>query len=302
VRTFAAFQVVLLAGALFTTGLLKVAAADPRALAERAFLTRRLRPQQGEAIWYGIGSLEICLAAGLPVVPSSWLRELVFAVAFAATIYSSLALRYAPESTCGCLGSTEAISWRAPARALFLAAAAWVTIAYGARLGDIAKLDSQEALALLGEAAVLVFLFKPVSSSRAAWFAVRFRQPRCLTNGHTIEWALDQLHHTRLWEQFTPSLISRTPVDHWREGCWRLVSYDSEDAGGPGTVVFAIRLPPGGRHFRGAIIAEGAEEPSSTATESWSRWQTWRRRFVEAGFSFPSSNSVEGLTNVTVQK
>ncbi len=281
---FAAFQIVILAGTLVVTGLLKLVSSDPRALAEHAFLTRHLSLQRGVAVWYGIGSLEIGLAVALLTVRSTWVLELVFAFAAAATIYGFLALRYATEATCGCLGSTEPVSWRGPSRALFLAAAALLAIEHDARLYDLVRFDWRAALGLACEAAALAFLFNPLRSGRAAWLALRFRQPRCLTSRHTIEWALNQLRYTHIWKQFSPLLLSSTPVDHWREGCWRLVSYDSEAyTGGLATVVFAIRLPPGGGHFRAAMIADGAKEPSTTTTESWSRWRTLRHRSREAG-------------------
>lgn len=233
-----------------------------------------IRRTPARLVFYCVALLEVSLATAL--LAGSYLRwgALATAAFFAlGTSFTGWAFIARPGSNCGCFGSADPVTWRTPARAALmtgLAARLSLTTSGG---------QTQWLSALVACAALSGFwvLSPELRWKRVIGHARTLRYPRCIESKHSIEWAIERLHSSRVWALNVDRLTPTEPDDFWRESCWRMVSYEGvyPDADNV-TYVFAIRLPPGPRIVRAAVV-DGGGACLYAATE---RLPTppWRRR------------------------
>jgi hypothetical protein len=268
VEAYASLQIIVLAAILASAGVFKMSIRDPRGLASDIFLLRELPESVGVLIWRCLGAIEASLAIVLIIVPGSLPRAVAAAFFVAAALYGFAARRFAPGSACGCLGSHERVSWRTPLRAGLLAGASALALKYPTSLASVRSLTAVGVEAAAVEVCLLLLLFSEIQViPRVRREAHRQRRSSCLTSRYSVNWVIRRLTKTQPWREFEPALMSKAPTDHWRDGCWRFVTYGAMERGLPATAVFAIRLPPGKRQFRGALVIDGEMEPARVAEQ-----------------------------------
>ncbi|GGM70723.1 hypothetical protein GCM10010106_16270 [Thermopolyspora flexuosa] len=164
--------------------------------------------------------------------------------------------RRRPEAGCGCFGevSRKPVGLRSIGRAMTLGL---MTLAVALSPVTAADLVAGLSWTMLGwtvAAAALVLLLSPEIDEMIA--RMRYRAP-CELREAPVEDALSRLTASAEWRERRPLLVSTTPVDTWRELCWRFFVYEGRTADGDAVdVVFAVHLD-GGRHapVRSALVA-----------------------------------------------
>lgn len=264
---------------LVVAGFVLVAAATAKAVernlvekTSQVYLLNRLGARTRTTAWYVVAVAEAALAAVLLLTRNAVVGYAIAIFFGAATVYLGVARLRAPESACGCFGVDPGISTRAVVRGIGLTlltlygAARWPGAGPAfAALGSIGIVSVQ----LLAVGASAVRIPAPGSIQGALLWA---RTPRCLTASQTPYWALASLRRTGLWEEASRWITATTPDDHWREGCWRFLSFAAKHGDVPATIVFAVHLPPGARTVRASLVA-------ADGSVAWS--QTGQRRRFE---------------------
>lgn len=164
--------------------------------------------------------------------------------------------RRRPEAGCGCFGevSSKPVGLRSIGRAAVLGLMALAIALAPVTVGDLIAGVSWAMLGWTLAAAALVLLFSPEIDEVIA--RMRYRPP-CELRESRVEDALSRLTASAAWRERRPLLASTTPVDTWRELCWRFFVYEGRTADGDAVdVVFAVHLD-GGRHapVRSALVA-----------------------------------------------
>jgi len=188
----------------------------------------------------GIGLLVTAgrVGAGWPADAVRGAAALLFGTAVAAL--QELRTRR-PDAGCGCFGdlSGTPVNWRTITRAALLGAAAVASI--GAPPLHLASSSGQAAVALalvLVELALLAAL-----SPEIAQLMVRLGHAEpCEVRRVPVARTLATLRASGPWRHYRPHLISATPTDVWREGCWRFAAYPGVLASRRVEVVFAVYL------------------------------------------------------------
>jgi hypothetical protein len=267
-----AFQIWLVAAGLVVASVAKLANKAPELTAERAYLTRGLSTSRGVAVWRAVAVIEVVLAIGLVVGPAR--RPALFVVGLlllSAATYGVLAKVRAPDSACGCSGGTEMVSWRIPARAVLLMALIGLATAANSSSSDVRGLGWLSTGVIAAEVTVIWIAFPElrVSSLRLAIRERRALGARCLWSRRSVAWAQSQIQRTHLWHELCPQ--EGALVDHWRQGCWRFLAYDGEDASHV-TIVYAVKLPPGGAVVRAAVVDDDDVVRASHEEHVRPRW------------------------------
>ena len=150
-----------------------------------------------------------------------------------------------PDVGCGCFGdvSSTPVGWRTITRAALLGAAALASIGVPPlhMLGSLDRLG--EALAVT----VAEFALLAVLSPEIGELMVRLgRADPCELRRVPVARTLDTLWASASWRRYHRYLISTTPTDVWREGCWRFAVFPGILASRRVEVVFAVYMS--GRH------------------------------------------------------
>jgi hypothetical protein len=188
----------------------------------------------------GIGLLATAgrTGAGLPADSARVAAALLFCTAVAAL--QELRTRR-PDAGCGCFGdlSGTPVSWRTIARAALLGAAALASIgAPPLRMPDSSGRAAEMIALTLLELALLAAL-----SPEIAQIMVRLGHAEpCEVRRVPVDRTLATLRASAPWQRYRPYLISTTPTDVWREGCWRFAAYPGVLASRRVEVVFAVYL------------------------------------------------------------
>ncbi len=131
------------------------------------------------------------------------------------------------------------MNWRTITRAALLGAAAVASI--GAPPLHLASSSGQAAVVLalvLVELALLAAL-----SPEIGQLMVRLGHAEpCEVRRVPVARTLATLRASAPWRHYRPHLISATPTDVWREGCWRFAAYPGVLASRRVEVVFAVYL------------------------------------------------------------
>ena len=150
-----------------------------------------------------------------------------------------------PDAGCGCFGdvSSTPVGWRTITRAALLGAAALSSVGVPPlqMLGSLHRYG--EVLAVtVAEIAVLLVLSPEIGE-----LMVRLgRAEPCELRRVAVAKSLDTLWASASWQRYQRCLITTTPTDVWREGCWRFAVFPGILDSRRVEVVFAVYLS--GRH------------------------------------------------------
>jgi len=164
--------------------------------------------------------------------------------------------RRRPEAGCGCFGevSSTPVGLRSIGRAAVLGA---MGVALALAPVTAADLVAGLSWAMAGWTAGGVALILALSPEIGEMISrMRYRAP-CEQREFPVEDAMSRLMTSAAWREREPLLASRTPVDTWRELCWRFFVFEGRTADGDDVdVVFAVYLT-GGRHapVRSVLVA-----------------------------------------------
>jgi len=212
----------------------------------------------------GVGLLVTAgrIGAGPPALAVRAATAVLFCTAVAAL--AELRSRR-PDVGCGCFGdvSSTPVGWRTIARAALLGAAALASIGVPP-LHMLGSLDrSGEVLAAtVAELALLAALSPEIGE-----MMVRLgRAEPCELRRVPVAKTLDTLWASASWRRYHRCLITTTPTDVWREGCWRFAVFPGILASRRVEVVFAIYMS--GRHapIRAGVIDIDTPPATSPST------------------------------------
>lgn len=175
-----------------------------------------------------------------------------------------------PATGCGCFGdlSTTPASARTLARSALLAAAALTTIG----LPPVSVPGSPAALAvvvagLAVEVALIAVLSPEVGEALAR---LGYSDP-CELRRVPAARTIAVLHKSAEWRARESVLTASSPVDVWRELCWRYVVYPARADGKDAEAVFAVSL----RAHRPVVHAALVDAATGTSLD-WPAGSGWR--------------------------
>src|SRR5215469_11448200 len=187
----------------------------------------------------GVGLLVTvgAFGAGLPALVFRSLTVVLFGTAVGAL--HELRSRQ-PEAGCGCFGdlSDTPVGWRTLARSALLCVAAVVSVS----APPLHKPSAGHAIAMLAvlgaELCVLAALSPELGE---VMVRLGYKEP-CEIRRLPVEHSLARLRSSRQWREYRHNLITKEPVDVWREGCWRFAVFPGVLASRRVEVVFAVYL------------------------------------------------------------
>ena len=165
-----------------------------------------------------------------------------------------------PDAGCGCFGdlSDAPVTWRTITRAALLCLAGISSI--GVRPLHMPGSSGQAAVVLavtVAEVAMLAVLSPEVSQ-----VMVRLGQAEpCEVRIVPVARTLVALRASSPWRHYRSYLMSETPSDIWREGCWRFMAFPGMLSGRGIDVVFAVYLSGGHAPVRAGVLAVGEGSP-----------------------------------------
>lgn len=160
----------------------------------------------------------------------------------------------------GCMGAAASGKGLRP----FLRVAALGVVAGGAWFGPqywaSTLRDSPWFITVgVGELAVLVALSPELSSWHPS-FGLRLGRgrteavPGCATRRVPLQHSIRRLHRSAVFNQLSTYLVTDMPADHWRDGCWRFLTYDARYNGRSAIAVFAVSLKTRPDPLQAAIV------------------------------------------------
>jgi len=218
-----------------------------------------------------VSAAELCLGfallataasalSGMPATAARAGTALFFLIA-TGTLYEVRQRR--PDVGCGCFGdlSETPIGLRTIGRAAFLCAAALVSI--GAPVLHMPSSGGRAWLwlgILALELAALVALSPEVGELLVR---LGYSEP-CELRRIPVSRTLTALRASSAWRRYAPGLLTTTPTDVWREGCWRFVVFPGQANGRRVEVVFAVYL----QHRRPPVRAAAVDVTTSEVLAS----------------------------------
>ena len=207
----------------------------------------------------GIGLLVTAgrLGAGWPAGVVRVATALLFGTAVAAL--HELRTRR-PDAGCGCFGdlSGTPVNWRTITRAALLGAAAAASI--GAPPLHMAS-SSGQAAAVLALVLVELALLAALSPEIGQLMVRLGHAEPCEVRRVPVARTLATLRASAPWRHYRPHLISATPTDVWREGCWRFAAYPGVLSSRQVEVVFAVYLTGRRAPVRAGVIDADTPAP-----------------------------------------
>ena len=243
-----------------------------------------MRRPAAVALCTGEFVLGICLLVtagriglGWPVLVVRAAAALLFCTAVAAL--AELRTRR-PDTGCGCFGdlSGTPVNWRTITRAALLGAAALATIGAPPLHRPSSSAQAAEAVALiLVELALLAAL-----SPEIGQLMVRLGHSEpCEVRRVPVARTLATLRASSPWRRYHPHLISTTPTDVWREGCWRFAAYPGVLASRRVEVVFAVYLMGRRAPVRAGVLEIDAPTPTPPAlSRRYSSLRVYKRNTI----------------------
>lgn len=145
-----------------------------------------------------------------------------------------------PGAGCGCFGdlSDTPVTWRTMTRAALLCAAALASIGVSLRMPD----SPGQAAAFLAVVAVELAALAALSPEVAQIMVRLGHAEPCEVRRVPVARTLALLRASSPWRRCSPYLLSTTPTDVWREGCWRFLAFPGVLANHRVDVVFAVSL------------------------------------------------------------
>jgi hypothetical protein len=196
------------------------------------------------AIELGCGLALVITAAGIGRGAPSTAARLATSLLFLVATFGLVELRSShPTTGCGCFGdlSTAPVSGRTLARSAFLAAAGMVTV--GLPPLGLPRSGTDAGLVLAALAAELVVIAALSPEVPEALVRLGYSEPcelRRLPAGRTLA----ALRKSTQWRRRSGVITADTPVDTWRELCWRYVVFPAQAGGREAEAVFAVYLRP----------------------------------------------------------
>jgi hypothetical protein len=259
IEVFAGSQVLVLSGVLIAACLSKLAiresfaAADPEGPGgSTAVALRDSRP-----LTVGLALAEGALGVALLVTAHPSVR-LAAIMGFASATWVVSELRtHRPEGGCGCFGalSTHRVGARAVVRAALFTGAATATLGFpGTGLDAFREKTILMGIMLLAEVVLIVALSPEIDVLLG-----RLRTPvPCELRTASLSETHDALRAHHLWREHQDMLTSTTPIDVWRELCWRLLAYPGRLNGEEVEIVFAVSLEERRPVVRTAVLVPEA--------------------------------------------
>ena len=214
----------------------------------------------------GLGVGLLVTAGGIGAGPPALAVRAATAVLFWTAVAALAELRSRrPDVGCGCFGdvSSTPVGWRTITRAALLGAAALASIGVPP-LHMVGSLDwSGEVLAATDAELALLAALSPEIGE----LMVRLgRAEPCELRRVPVAKTLDTLWASASWRRYHRCLITTTPTDVWREGCWRFAVFPGILASRRDEVVFAIYMS--GRHapIRAGVIDIDTPPATSPST------------------------------------
>jgi hypothetical protein len=158
-----------------------------------------------------------------------------------------------PGAGCGCFGelSDTPVGWRTMARSALLCAAA--VAAVGVRPLHKPASAGAAAVVLLIAAAELLVLAALSPEVGEIMARLGYSEP-CEVRRLSVPRTLTTLRGSVPWRHYRHYLADTTPVDVWREGCWRYVVFPGTVASRRVEVVFAVYLKSRRPPVRVAVV------------------------------------------------
>lgn len=260
VTVFQNTQVLLLASVLLIACLAKLTVREPVApshvhgvpLPKRTSLLRQSRP-----VSVGLGLTEGGLGLALLLTSHVSVR-LATTVAFAIATWAVGELKVRrPDVGCGCFGglSTKRVGRRSVVRASLFTAAALASITAPHTGVDVLRNGTtQVGLVLAVELAVFAAL-SPELSLLLQRHGLRHRaQEPCERRRSTLAETYATLHDSRVWVEHEDEVVSATPLDVWREGCWRFLVFPARVDEQAMELVFAVSTAERERDVRMVLV------------------------------------------------
>jgi hypothetical protein len=164
-----------------------------------------------------------------------------------------------PEVGCGCFGelSETPIGRRTVVRSGLLCVCALGTIgAPQLRMPDSSTQAELWLAVLAAEVAVMAFLSPEIGEILVRLGYSEPCELRRLPVGRTMA----ALHTSSQWRRYASQVTAATPVDVWREGCWRFVVYPGLTRGRRVDIVFAVYLQARRPPIRAVVLDPATNE------------------------------------------
>lgn len=167
-----------------------------------------------------------------------------------------------PEAGCGCFGelSDTPIGLRTIGRAGLLCIAAATTIGAPPLRMPASSGQSATLLGILAAELALIAALSPEVGE--IMVRLGYSEP-CELRRLPVTRTLGALRSSSQWRRHAGQLVSFTPIDVWREGCWRFVVFPGQVAGQRVEVVYAVYLQARRPPIRVAVL----DEPSAGGTQ-----------------------------------
>ncbi|MEU5881148.1 MauE/DoxX family redox-associated membrane protein [Spirillospora sp. NPDC047279] len=272
-------QVLILAAVLLAACLAKLTIREPAETAPDhvhgvpvpAKLSRATALRQSRQVNVGLGLTEGLLALGL-LVTSHFSVRLATTVTFAAATWVVGELRvHRPDAGCGCFGglSTKRVGRRSVIRAVLFTAAAVASLgAPHAGLTVLAGVEAQVILVLAVELALFAAL-SPELSALLERRGLRHRPAEpCERRRSPMTETLSRLRDSADWLRYEDSLVSATPLDVWRERCWRFLTYSARIDDQHVEIVFAVSTAARDHTVRSAMTPPAGDTAATEAPAS----------------------------------
>jgi hypothetical protein len=164
-----------------------------------------------------------------------------------------------PDSGCGCFGELSGTPIGLPtiARSGLLCASAIATLGVPPLRMPSSSAEAELWLAALAfELALIAFL-----SPELGEILVRlgYSEP-CELRRLPVGRTLSALHGSSQWRKYAGQITTATPVDVWREGCWRFVVYPGITRDRHVDIVFAVYLQTRRPAIRAAVLDADTDE------------------------------------------
>jgi methylamine utilization protein MauE len=197
----------------------------------------------------GEGALAVAL-----LVSSHVSVRVVVTLAFIAGTWTVNELRtLQPEAGCGCFGklSNRRIGSRNVARAALLAGLAVVSLGAGGAGIEVLGADPGPVCLLLGlELAIIAALSPEVAELRRG----KPPAPPCERRPSPLAESYAALHSSDAWRRHQALLTGQTPLDVWREACWRFLVFPARLDDQAVELVFAVSTQERDRTVRVTVM------------------------------------------------
>jgi hypothetical protein len=264
IETFQGTQLLLVSAALITACLSKLASPDsrPRTVYGDTAPTPAFVVRDSRAMAVGLALSEGALGVALLVTSHPSVRVVTIMGFTSATWVVSELRTHRPEDGCGCFGALSAgrIGLRCVTRTALFTAAAIVTLSVPHTGIDVLRASLGWGGVML-VAEILIFI---ALSPEINVLLSRLRSPvPCELRTAPLSDTHDVLQASNAWQEHEDLLVSRTPIDVWRELCWRLLAYQGRVAGQEVEIVFAVSMNERHPIVLSAIL--GTTDPEGSA-------------------------------------